>query len=271
MAFAGLFGFIGLLGGGVANFIFCLVIVGVFAFGKTKQNKKFLNAGFILLALLLLTWLKGVFNALSMSGDNLAGLAFYLAVNITAFVVASIVARILLKKYNSKIEQDNKTKQEEADGRNREIRQHNEHISQQRKDLANEIHALLAQMQTETADWYPPDYYVIECCSKFISYVKNHEADTVKEMIKIYKEDKYREQIITKVSSIESKVDQSLNNQQEMIRLQRISNLIQMGNAVVNMANNQAINRGADAAERGAYAAERSANSAAEIARKLKR
>ncbi|CRH69269.1 Uncharacterised protein [Chlamydia trachomatis] len=108
-------------------------------------------------------------------------------------------------------------------------------------------------MQGKTASWYPADYYAIDCCSAFIKYVQNHEADTVKEMVKTYKEDKYREQVITGLASIKNGVDQCLHNQQEMIALQKASNLIQMGNLVVNLANNQAINRGADASARAAY------------------
>lgn len=243
IAFAGIFGVVSLLGGGVINFIFCLAIVGVFALGRAKQNKKFLKIGTILLVGLLFVWLNGLLNAFSAIGSNFLGFVFYLIVNVGALVAASIGAKIIRDKYNAK-------QQGDADEANRVIKANNELVIQRRKELANEVHTIVATMQDETASWYPADYYAIDCCSAFISYVKNHEADTVKEMIKIYKEEKYREQIITKVSSIESKVNQSLNNQQEMMRLQRFSNLIQMGNFAVNLANSQAINRGANTSER---------------------
>ena len=260
MAFAGILGFISLLGGGVINFIWCLIIVGVFALGKAKQSKKFLNIGTFLLMALFLIWVKGLLNAFSMMGNNFLGFLFYILVNVTAFAAASIAAKKILKKYNTKIEEENAAKQAEADAHNEIVKKNNQLITQQRAKLANDIHYLLAEMQAKTGSWYPADYYVIECCSKFISYVKNHEADTVKEMIKVYKEDKYREQVAIDLSHIRKMVNQSINNQQEMMRLQRISNLVQMGNLAFNLANNQAINRSADAAERAANAAERTSN-----------
>lgn len=229
MAFAGIAGLICLLGGDPVTFIFALASVGVFALGKVKQNKTFLKIGKILLVALLLTFL--------------INLSLF---KVGALVVASIGAKIIRDKYNAK-------QQGDADEANRAIRAYNEPIIQRRKELADEVHAIVATMQNETASWYPADYYAIDCCSAFIKYVKNHEADTVKEMVKTYKEDKYREQVITELSSIKNGVDQCLHNQQKMIALQKASNLIQMGNFVVNLANSQAINRGADAAARAAY------------------
>lgn len=250
MAFAGILGVCTLLGGGVVNFILCLIIVGVFALGKAKQNKKFLKIGKVLLVALLLVWLHGLYHVFSRIGKNFLMLVFGLIFYVGAFVVAFIVAKIIRDKYNAK-------QQGIADDKNIEIVKNNELVTRQRTELANDIHALLAEMQDKTASWYPTDYYVLECCAKFIGYVKNHEADTVKEMLKTYKEDKYREQVTTKLSSIDAMVKQSLYNQQQMIRLQRYSNLVQMGNLAVNMANNRAINRGANAAERAAKELER--------------
>ncbi len=263
MAFAGICGVISLLGGGVINFILCLIIVGVFALGKAKQNKKFLKIAKVLLVALLLVWLNGLFNAFSTINTNFLGVVFYLVINVGAFVAASIGAKIIRDKYNKK-------QQDIADEKNKDVIKNNELVTRQRTELANDINALLAEMQDKTASWYPADYYVIECCSKFIGYVKNHEADTVKEMLKTYKEDKYREQVTTKLSSIEGMVNRSLKNQQQMIRLQRFSNLVQMGNLAVNLANNQAINRGANATERAANATERAANATERAAKELK-
>lgn len=243
MAFAGIFGVIGLLGGGVINFIFCLAIVGVFALGKVKQNKTFLTIGTIFIVGMLCSWFGGL---LPMIGSSFLGFVVLLVIKVVPLVVASIGAKIIRDKYNAKQQRD-------ADEANRAIKANNESIIQWRKELAYEVHATVAAMQGETASWYPADYYAIDCCSAFIKYVRNHEADTVKEMVKAYKEDKYREQVITGLSSIKNGVDQCLYNQQKMIALQKVSNLIQMGNLVVNLANNQAINRGADAAARTAY------------------
>lgn len=229
MAFAGIAGLICLLGGDPVTFIFALASVGLFALGKVKQNKMFLKIGKILLGALLLTFL--------------INLSLF---KVGALVVASIGAKIIRDKYNAK-------QQADADEANRAIKANNELVIQRRKELANEVHAIVAEMQGKTASWYPADYYAIDCCSAFIKYVQNHEADTVKEMVKTYKEDKYREQVITGLASIKNGVDQCLHNQQEMIALQKASNLIQMGNLVVNLANNQAINRGADASARAAY------------------
>ncbi len=232
IAFCLTFGLVGLLSGNISELIFCLIITAVFAIGKIKGNKKLLKIGKILLVLLLLSWLQGFANVLTMSKGNIAGIIFYLLINIAALASAIVVAKIALNKYNKKIEEDNEREKEAVRIQNKKIEQNNKIVDQKRHALSSEITALSNELQRETSQWYPVDYYSLDSVAKFITIVKNHEADTIKEMLSIYKQDAYRTQVLSNQNTMISQLNQSLYNQNEMISLQREANMIQMATCV---------------------------------------
>lgn len=241
IAFCLTFGGIGLLSGNIINLIFCLIITAVFAKGKIESSKdasvgiknKYLKIGKFLLVVLFLLWLVGIKRVFKYTAP--AGSLFYLVINIIALVIASVVAKITLNKYNKKIEKHNEAEKESATVKNKRIKQENEQIQhhngivcKKRQGLAIEIQELVNELQAETSMWYPVDYYSLDAVAQFITIVKNHEADTIKEMLAIYKQDAFRIQVLNNQSTMISQLNQSLYNQQEMISLQRKSNMIKL-------------------------------------------
>lgn len=84
--------------------------------------------------------------------------------------------------------------------------------------------------------WYPPDYYALDAVERFISIVQNHKADTVKEMVRVYDEEGYRNSVLSNQQEMNAKMEQSLCNQQQMMRLQHEANVLALGNMVANLA-----------------------------------
>lgn len=237
IAFCLVFGLIGALSGNFANLIFCLIITVIFSVGKAQKNKKFLTLGKFFLILLFILWIKDIANSFSRYWSfNKGTVILSLIINVIAFIVAFRLSRIVLKKYNRKIEEKNQANLKRVAKHNQMIEESNNIVSQKRQILSSEITVTKNQMLAETSEWYPVDYYSLESVTKFISIVKNHEADTIKEMLAIYKQDVYRTQTLDNQNVMIKQIEESLYNQQEMIRLQRISNTIQMVNCVANIA-----------------------------------
>lgn len=285
-----IFGLIGLLTMDTGGVFFAVIIISIFVLGKVKNSKFLIFIGGFFLVMLTWMWLNGLISAFK---DNSMTAGFgYLFLNLIALGIASIIASIVLKMYNKRIskhnqeiDEHNKNLEMADHAHNEQVRLHNEQIHKKRQELSDEITILSNEMQEKTSAWYPVDYYVLDCVVKFISIVKNHEADTIKEMLKIYKEDVYRIQVLNHQKEMEIKFNQSLMNQQEMIKLQKISNVIQMANLVTNMvtASNTAkiqedmqdikanTYRTANAAQNTANSASRMANTAENMAQNSKK
>lgn len=203
----------GILIGGLASFLFWK--------GKMKENKKLLYIGLALLAFLAFTILSAIPRGFALS--TAAGVGAILIYG-TALIACFIVAKRIVNKHNAKINNYNAL-----------TNANNSEIDRRRQDLMEEINSLLSEMQSKTASWFPTDYYAIEAVNAFIKLVKNHEADTVKEMVSIFKKDKFRMDVITNFNVMNQKLEQSLNNQDKMIALQKTSNMLLMGNLITNM------------------------------------
>ena len=243
IAFSIVFGVITALSGNINGLIFCVIITAVFAVGKAKNSKAMLNIGRVLLILLILAWLNGLWNAYNFSAkaNNVGSFVIYAAINVIAFIVAAIVAAIIVKKYNKKINRDNNKEEKRVSELNAQIKekndqivQHNNMVDERRNALYKEMNDIKERMLAETSSWYPNDYYVLDSVEYFISLVKNHEADTVKEMITAYKRDQYHNQVLNNQMDMRQKLNAMvdnqktmLENQEEMIKLQKISNVLQ--------------------------------------------
>lgn len=106
------------------------------------------------------------------------------------------------------------------------------------------IKEIKEQILSETSEWYPIDYCNLDVVEYFINLVTNHEASNVKELIFIYKRDKYNNILL----QTQNDINQALNNlhytQNEMLNAQNkiinqnneLNSLIQKSNAV-QMAN----------------------------------
>ena len=122
--------------------------------------------------------------------------------------------------------------------------------------------------------WYPPDYYSLDIVERFIAIIVNHKASTLKDMVNIYDEEvRWKKHFADHDETIE-KMNQSLDNQQMMMNLQKVANVLLVGNLVANLATaantlHIAANTAATAANTAATAANtaNTASSAASIAR----
>lgn len=180
--------------------------------GKTKNKKKSFYAGLILFAFIAV----GVFKMLEgPTAIVLYSLALIIAAGVT--IGGTYWYNTKARSYNEKAYADNAA------------------IDQRRQKLSEEINLLNNRMQMETSMWFPTDYYTVEAVDCFLSAVRNHEADTVKEMVRVYKEDQHRTKLELNQEKMNEKINQSLMNQQEMVKLQKQSNVLLLGNMVTSL------------------------------------
>lgn len=203
----------GLIVGALASFLFWR--------GKTKESKKLLYIGMALLAFLGVNILTAIPRGFQLS--TAAGIGAVLLYG-TSLVIGALVTKFVVDKYNKKIVTYNVR-----------VNADNSEVDRKRQQLSDEINSLNRELQLETSSWFPVDYYVIDAVNSFITLVKNHEVDTVKEMVSVYKKDKYRSEHIMNLQAMNQKIDQSLYNQEKMMNLQKISNVLLLGNLVTNM------------------------------------
>lgn len=130
----------------------------------------------------------------------------------------------------------------------------NERLAAANRALALEAQQLTSELTDEVGHWYPwgsnGEYYALDVVAAFVSIVRNHEADTVKEMMQVYKQDRYRVAVLNNQDQISGQINQALQNQRtmignqrsmlgkqdQMISLQRKANAIAMANCMANMA-----------------------------------
>ena len=102
----------------------------------------------------------------------------------------------------------------------------------------NEIDQLKSNLLNDSSDWHPQDYYSVDAVEHFIRIVRNHEADTVKEMIQVYKgairdekHDRQHEEEMELLHNIEA-------NQKTNEQLLRRQNVLSMANLASSLVTN---------------------------------
>lgn len=160
-------------------------------------------------------------------------------------------------EHNRKVDEQNallKTRKQQAAAQNQQLVAANQ-------VLAREAESLVCEMQNMVGGWFPwgneGEYYAQDVVDAFITIVQNHEADTVKEMMQVYKQDRYRVSVLSNQDQMRGQINQALQNQQTMIgnqeemhRLQRQGNAIAKVSCMANMAtaaNTNAIKNSAEA------------------------
>ena len=146
-------------------------------------------------------------------------------------------------EHNRKADEQNallKTRKQQSAAQNQQLAAANQVLAQEAENLA-------CEMRNMVGSWFPwgneGEYYTQDVVDAFITIVQNHEADTVKEMMQVYKQDKYRVSVLSNQDQMRGQIDQALQNQQTMIsnqqemhRLQRQGNAIAKVNCMANMA-----------------------------------
>lgn len=270
-----------IISGDLSSLLFCLICVSLFAVGKTRGKKKYFIVGGVLLTIMIIELYRNIIESIvsSYKADNYFDVFFWIIVNILMIIVGVIISRKLLRKYNSNIDSINMNidmKNMMISEKNRDIDEYNHDVSVRRQELSYEINEINNEMLEVTSYWYPQDYYSLEAVDEFISIVKNHKADTVKEMMAVYDTMQHRYRELQTQEETKRMLEASLYNQQEMANLQRVSNILQIGNLVANIAtasNTADIARSSQEAARNSAqyvdSARRTAENTASIARNI--
>lgn len=69
---------------------------------------------------------------------------------------------------------------------NRKVARSNQAAKEEMQQLAAAYHQMEAEMKEKTSSWYPLDYYNIEAAGFFLNAVRNHRAESVKEMVNLF-------------------------------------------------------------------------------------
>ena len=140
--------------------------------------------------------------------------------------------RYVVRK-NQKADAHNATVIRATDAKNAEIDRNNALVSQKREELMNRYNQVCGELTQNTGSWFPPDYYSLEVVEHFIQAVKNHKADTVKEMILEYDQSTDRQKMLENQRQANLKLDEIISNQEVSQELQREQNkLIRQNNAL---------------------------------------
>lgn len=165
------------------------------------------------------------FNYKSVGTIISVGLLTVIVVGALLGVLIGKIIRKLYEKYinyqNGLIEEHNKNvkcRNIEIQKHNLEIKKYNKTVDEQLKTCNSKYNSILEELKIFANDWYPSDYCNIRDVNEFINIIKNHEADTIKEMMAVYREKEQHKQHMNKLDNIESKyndlIDMSIKQQE---------------------------------------------------------
>lgn len=242
-------------------------------FTKSMKKKKFSRVGFmiaaIILALLILMSRPMLPTETGRSLATVTAIILYLAGITRAFLTSKSLFKQTVDLANQSIDAENKKRA----AHNESLTEANNVLIAEKQQISTEINAINEEM-VQCCPWYPPDYYSLDIVERFIAIIVNHKASTLKDMVNIYDEEvRWKKHFADHDETIE-KMNQSLDNQQMMMNLQKVANVLLVGNLVANLATaantlHIAANTAATAANTAATAANtaNTASSAASIAR----
>lgn len=145
---------------------------------------------------------------------------------------------------NKRADAHNRAVMAATDAANERIDAYNQPINARRKQLADQYRQLCEELQRNTGDWFPPDYYSIEAVEHFIHAVRNHKADNVRDMVLEYdasqeraKSLKYQRQQSDKLNQLIELQNLSLQAQEDENALLRQGNMLQFYGNLINASN----------------------------------
>ncbi len=156
-----------------------------------------------------------------------------LLIILTLISIAASIFIVLkaIKKKNQKIEEDNLKTAE-----------HNATVQQEYDETVEQLDILKKDLYTQSSNWYPHDYYSLEAANFFLSAIENYKADTVKEMVLLFDDTQYKNEMLNSQRAIQSMSEQQLINQKEMIKQLRFANVMSVANIALQGATIGAIN-----------------------------
>ncbi|HEM3705789.1 TPA: hypothetical protein U1C94_002153 [Streptococcus suis] len=131
---------------------------------------------------------------------------------------------------NQLIDEENRRRIEENDMRiaeyTRQI-ERNKEIVQEKRQCELELSQAAQALSVFGQDWYPKDYYFLDAVDFFIASVENFKADTIKELVNLYDDTKYKAtQLAYQAEMLRLQHEQYINSER-MVELLRYNNYLQ--------------------------------------------
>lgn len=166
-----------------------------------------------------------------------------MAAIVLVLLAVVVVAEVLfIKNYNQhyvtsknrEADKHNKAIIAATDAKNAEIEQYNRLVSKRRNELYDKYADLRDELLANTCQWFPPDYYSMVAVEHFINSVRNHKASTVKEMVALFDESQYRDEMLAYQRKQSQQYDTIIRQNEDIKRNQaaqeehmRLSNMMQ--------------------------------------------
>lgn len=186
---------------------------------KTKRHPLLYAVSGFLIAFTLITStpLKTITYPVTLPFFATGGMELQLAVwNVVNLAVSAAIGVILYKVIAKAADRNRARRNTAIEQRNAQIDASNQALAQRIEQTKREIFAAQQRWAKEVAPWYPMDYDNIEAVDFFFAAVRNHRAATVQEMVNLYETEMHQRRIEA--------------GQQQMLKQQRIGNMLQLGN-----------------------------------------
>lgn len=165
---------------------------------------------------------------------------------IPVLFIAKLTIKPITKFLNKRIDKKNM----EISNQNDAIRKHNLRVQEQEQKIVDQLKALQNAFATDVYPWFPQDYLRLEAVEYFLRTVRNSRADTLKETINIYVNDKQHQEQMHALEKQMNMLGTIASNQQETHRLLRVNNMLSTANLVVGMQTRDAVDRNTEAVDR---------------------
>lgn len=136
--------------------------------------------------------------------------------NVVNLVISVIIGAVLYKVIARTADKSRTQRNAAIDQGNAQVEANNQALARSIEQTKQEIFAVQQRWAAEVAPWYPMDYDNIEAVDFFLSAVRNHRVTTVQEMVNLYETEMHQRRMEA--------------GQQQMIKQQRIGNMLQLGN-----------------------------------------
>lgn len=174
-----------------------------------------------------------------------------------------VFSKFRLRRDNYLIEKDNKAIQERnmIARRNNEVKRVNSgRISRELEGVNQKAEWYLQEYMKNVDEWFPPSYGNLHAIDAFIKMVSDGEAENVKEMIQIYKQDEHNRkqlQLLQENVNLSREIrDIQINSLDQLCEVARqqkltnskldLANILAMSNLCLNGERNRILNEGND-------------------------
>jgi len=152
-----------------------------------------------------------------------------------SIVLGIIIGRQVRKFFVKRTERENL----KTDQKNNEIKEYNRQVTAHIEQQKQKIYEVQRRYAQEVLSWYPQDYCTLDAVEFFISVVTNYRAGNIQEMVNLYEDHLHK-----------CRMEEG---QQQLLKQQKLNNILQVGSIMMQGATIGAINRNTDAANNPQY------------------